>query len=300
MNIVLAYLGVVAIWATTPLAIKWSGETDWFFGVAARTALGALLILPVAWWLVWRRQTAARFSLDWPAVRVYLAASLPILGAMTFMYWAAQYLPSGWIAILFALNPVMTGILAHFCLPNSRLSVRKILGVLISLTGLLIIFVPNMSAQQTEMQLLAIGAALISVFFHSYGSVLVKRVNDSVSPVHVVVGALWVSVLGHLMLSPTALLSWPALTSREAAAIVYAASIGSVVGFLLYFYLLKNIDAVKVSLIPVITPVFGLLLGHFLNEEPLNAAIWSGAGLVLFGLVLFEWRLQTLWGGKRR
>ena len=289
MKIVLAYIGIVLIWTTTPLAIKWSGETDWLFGVSARTALGAVIILPLVYW------SKSRFSFEWPAIKVYLAASLPILGGMTLMYWAAQYLPSGWIAILFALTPAMTGLFAHFCLPNSPLTKRHILGVVLALSGLWIIFGPNLETQMIEKQLMAIGAALMSVCLHSYGTVLVKRINTTVSSLHVVMGALWVAVLGQFILSPSTLYVWPEISTREGLTIIYAATIGSVIGFLLYFYLFKNVDAMKVALIPVITPVFALLLGHVLNDETLNATIWLGAGLVTLGLIVFEVRFRRLW-----
>lgn len=290
MKIILAYISIVMIWTTTPLAIKWSGETDWLFGVAARTALAALLILPILWW--WSKQ---RFSFSWPDIKVYLAASIPILGGMTSMYWASQYLPSGWIAILFALTPVVTGIMAHYCLPNSRLTLKKSLGVLISLAGLLVIFTPNLKQQYVQMQVIAILVAMLSVVFHSYGTVLVKRLNHQLSAVHVVVGALWVTVVGQFLIAPGTLFHWPDIGLRESSAIIYAASIGSVGGFLLYFYLLKNVEAIKVALIPVITPVFALLLGHWLNHEVLNATVWFGTALVILGLVIFEWRFQGVW-----
>ena len=294
MKVALAYLGVVLIWTTTPLAIKWSGETDWLFGVAARTALGAVIILPILYW------SKTRFSFEWSAVKVYLAASIPIFGGMTTMYWAAQYLPSGWIAILFALTPVMTGVLAHYLLPNSLLTKRKLFGVALSLIGLWVIFGPNLKAHMVEMQLLAIGVALISVLLHSFGTVQVKRLNNNVSSMHVVIGALWLTVIGHLIIAPSTLFIWPEFTVREGWTILYAASIGSVVGFLLYFYLLKNVDAMKASLIPVITPVFALILGYFLNDEPLNASVWLGAGLVVLGLIVFEVRFRTLWKRYRQ
>ncbi len=41
-----SFLGVVLIWATTPLAIKWSSESAGFlFGVATRMLLGVLVCL---------------------------------------------------------------------------------------------------------------------------------------------------------------------------------------------------------------------------------------------------------------
>ncbi|MEA3404781.1 MAG: DMT family transporter [Pseudomonadota bacterium] len=289
MRIALSYIAIVLIWTTTPLAIKWSADTDWFFGVAARTALGAVIILPLLYW------SKKHFSIQWPALKVYMAASIPVLGGMTAMYWSAQYLPSGWIAMIFALSPVLTGLFAHYCLPNNQLTSRKLFGVLIALSGLWIIFGPNLQTDMLELQLIAIGIAFLSVLLHSYGTVLVKRMDHNLPSLHVVIGALWVTVVGHLIISPETLFYWPEITTRESWTILYAASIGSVFGFLLYFYLLKNVDAIKVGLIPVITPVFALLLGHWLNDETLNATVWFGAGLVTFGLIVFEVRFIALW-----
>jgi drug/metabolite transporter (DMT)-like permease len=289
MKIALAYLGIVMIWATTPLAVKWSGESDWLFGVAARTLLGALLIVPFVWWL-----SKQRFDWKWPAIKVYLVASIPILGGMTAMYWAAQYLPSGWIGILFGMTPVMTGIMAHYCLPNSRLTLRKSLGVLISLAGLVVIFAPNLREQHAQMQLAAIAMALLSVVFHSYGTVLIKRINPGISALHLVAAALWITVAGHFLMAPLTLFHWPDLQLHQTLAIFYAASVGSVLGFMLYFYLLKHVDAIKVALIPVITPIFALLIGHWFNGEVLNATVWLGAAMVVMGLVTFEWRFKGL------
>jgi len=289
MKVVLAYIAIILIWTTTPLAIVWSGETDWFFGVAARTALGAVLILPFLFWFQHKK-----FAIDMASLRIYLFASMPILGGMTLMYWSAQYLPSGWIAIIFALTPVTTGLFAYFLLPNQSLCIRKISAIILTLMGLLIVFAPNLQTQLIGWQVSAILIAILSVIFHSLGSVLVKRCGTQLPAVHVAVGALWISVMGHLLIAPTTLLDWPELMPRETYAILYAATIGSVVGFLLYFYLIRNVDAMKVALIPVLTPIFALLFGHYLNNEPLSISKWIGTSFVLIGLILFEWRANLI------
>lgn len=46
MSVPAAYLGVVLIWGTTPLAIKWSGEgVGYLFGVTGRMVIGVVLAL---------------------------------------------------------------------------------------------------------------------------------------------------------------------------------------------------------------------------------------------------------------
>lgn len=285
MLVILAYLLVVLIWTTTPLAIVWSGETDWFFGVAARTAIGAILILPILWFYQNRQM-----SFDKAALKVYFFAALPILGGMTTMYWSGQYLPSGWIAVLFALTPITTGIFAYWLLPNQRIAKRQVLAIVASLIGLLVVFGPNLQTELMGYQVMAILVAILSVSFHSLGSVLVKRCGTQLPALHVVVGALWITLMGHFVIAPATLFDWPELMPREVYAILYAATVGSVVGFLLYFYLVRHVDAMKVALIPVITPVFALLFGHYLNGEVLTLSTWIGTALVVLGLLLYEWR----------
>ena len=46
MSVPAAFIGVIVIWSTTPLAIKWSGEGPGFlFGVSARMLIGTVLCL---------------------------------------------------------------------------------------------------------------------------------------------------------------------------------------------------------------------------------------------------------------
>ncbi len=59
MSVPAAFLGVVLIWATTPLAIKWSSEGAGFlFGVASRMVLGVIVCLVLV-------GTASVFSRAW-------------------------------------------------------------------------------------------------------------------------------------------------------------------------------------------------------------------------------------------
>ena len=110
MSVPAAYIGVILIWSTTPLAIKWSGEgAGYLFGVTARMVIGVLLALLVLALLrrpmQWHRK--ARLS--------YLVAGGSIYGAMLTIYWAAQFIPSGWISVVFGLTPIMTGARSRSC-----------------------------------------------------------------------------------------------------------------------------------------------------------------------------------------
>ena len=77
MSTLAAYCGVVIIWSTTPLAIKWSGEgPGYLFGVTGRMIIGAALCVALL--------ALLRVEFPWHkrARRTYLAASLAFYGAM--------------------------------------------------------------------------------------------------------------------------------------------------------------------------------------------------------------------------
>ena len=44
----------------------------------------------------------------------------------------------------------------------------------------------------------------------------------------------------------------------------------------------------EVALIQLITPVTSLLLGHYLNQEPISMAVWLGTGLIMLGLLVYQ------------
>ena len=66
-----------------------------------------------------------------------------------------------------------------------------------------------------------------------------------------------------------------------------------VIGFTLYYYVIKHMDASKVSLITLVTPVIALLLGHWLNGEVIGLRLWLGTGLILFGLTVHQWEMLS-------
>ncbi len=82
MKIIVAYLLVVLIWSTTPVAIQFSQNgLDFFTAVSLRMWVSALLSLPLVWLM---RQ---RLVFNKQALQSYLGGSLGIYGAMMSVYW---------------------------------------------------------------------------------------------------------------------------------------------------------------------------------------------------------------------
>ena len=92
--------------------------------------------------------------------------------------------------------------------------------------------------------------------------------------------------------------SWPrAIPLATAGSIVYLALFGSVLGFALYYHVLTQVQATRVALITLVTPVSALALGNLVNGEPLTLEILLGSLLILSGLALFQ--LGDRWPSAR-
>ena len=136
MSIPVAYLGIILIWSTTPLAIQWSTQgTSFALAVFARMLIGAVVAALIV--LVWR----IRFPLHDRARRAYVVGGLGLFSAMALTYWAARYVHSGLISVLFGLSPLMAGVLAALWLGERALTRLKVGGMLLGACGLAVIFI---------------------------------------------------------------------------------------------------------------------------------------------------------------
>lgn len=283
MSVPLAYLTVIVIWSTTPLAIQWSAlGTGFSFAVMARMLIGVCLALVLI--VAWR----VGFPLHRQARRSYLLGGLGMFGAMLSTYWGAQYIHSGLVSVLFGLAPLVTSLLAALWLGEAALSPSKLLGMALGLLGLALIFATSHAADGQQAAL-GIAALLLAVVLYSASLVGVKRIGDDSPPLATTAGTLLVAV-------PLFVLVWwlvdgqvpETVPLRAGAAIVYLGVFGSVLGFALYYYVIKHLDAGKVALITLITPVLALLLGNLLNGEAVEMRVWLGAGLISLGLALHQ------------
>ncbi len=282
MSVPAAFVGVILIWSTTPLAIQWSSEGGGFlFGVTARMVMGLLFC-----WLA-IRLSGTRVPWHARARGAYLAAGAGIYGAMLLVYWGAQHVPSGWIAVLFGLSPLLTSVFSALWLAERDLSAQKLAGLLLGLFGLAVIFATGaVSGPQVE---LGVVAVLLSTLLHAASAVWVRRLSADVPAIAVTGGGLGVAVPAFILTWFVFDGAWPeVLPERTRYAIVYLALFGSVLGFFWYFYLLRSVGAVRVSLVTLVTPVTALLLGHWLNGEAIAASVWLGASLILLGLGLHQ------------
>ncbi len=283
MSVPLAFLGTILIWSTTPLAIKWSSEGPGFiFAVTSRMVIGTvgcfLLLLILRGKFHWHKA----------ALQTYLAGGLAIYGAMSCVYWGAQFSPSGLVSVIFGLTPLLTGLMASYWLGEQGLTPTRLLGLASALLGLVLIFGDAFHAGYAA--IFGMLSVFISVVLHSLSTVWVKRIGAGLPVLTVTSGSL-------AMALPLYLLTWGwvdgqipiDIPERALFSIIYLGLFGSVIGFILFFYVLKHTEASRVGLIPLVTPVSALMIGSVLNHELIPSVVWGGTGLILLGMSIYQW-----------
>jgi len=194
MSIPAAFTGVILIWSTTPLAIQWSSEGGGFlFAVTARMVLGLIFCLVTI--------RIAGIDMPWHARArgAYLAAGIAIYGAMTLVYWGAQYVSSGLIAVLYGLTPIFTGVLAALWLNERGLTTNKIFGIALGIAGLIVIFGNGIEFGNNAVK--GILGVVLSVILHSISAVWVKAIGAKLPAIDVTHG-------GLLIAAPLYLITW--------------------------------------------------------------------------------------------
>lgn len=283
MSVNLSFLSVILIWSTTPLAIQWSGMgSGYLFGVTSRMFLGAVLAY------IMLRLMGLALPMHRKAVQTYVAAGSAIYGAMLCVYWASQYIPSGWVSVIFGTTPIVTGLVATLWLGEAAFTWNKSVGMGMGLIGLFAIF--GSGADMGASAVLGVVVMLISVVIHSVSAVWIKHIGAGLPGLSVATGGLLFSL-------PLYALTWwgtgesapSEISLRTGLSILYLAAFGSVFGFAMYYYILRMMAASRVALITLVTPVLALIIGNVLNAEPVRPVVYLGAFLILAGLAFYEW-----------
>ena len=183
-NIMMTYILLVFIWASTPLAIVWSVKD---IHLMWALVIRFLIALPIAVLLL--LVLKIKFPVNKIALHSYFAGSFSLIGSQIFTYAATQYLSSGMIALMFGLAPIMAGLIGRFAF-GQHLFKLQWLGMAVAVCGLAIIC---LNGSNQHMHPFGIVLMLVSVFVYSFSIFWVKKVNAKIQPMAQATGSILVS-----------------------------------------------------------------------------------------------------------
>jgi drug/metabolite transporter (DMT)-like permease len=277
------WLSLAGIWGSTWLAIK-LGLRDLppitFAGIRFALA-GAVLFLII--WLSGVRLPRARR--DW--ILLGYTGLLTITINYALVFWGEQYISSGLAALLSATVPLFGLPLAHRYLQTEPLTIRKAAGVLLGLLGVAIIFSGELGIGGPIALWASVGI-IIAALASAQAGVLLKASGTHIEP-SVLAGVQMVGGCVPLLLAGLALEGSPlrfAWTPLALACLAYLTIVGSVIAFLMYYWLIRHTEVSGVLMIPLVTPLVAVLFGVLFAGETIGWHTAIGGVAIIGGVAL--------------
>jgi len=281
------WLILCGIWGSTWLFIK-LGLNDLppltFAGIRFLCASSILVAIIFARGVRWPRKRS-----EWLLIAIvgWLQFSLNY----GLVFWGEQRIPSGLAAVLQSTFPAFGLVIAHFYLPEERITPKKVMGVLLGVIGVGIVFSDQLSFAG-KAALAGSVALVLSAVCGSYGNVLVKAYGTQIDPFVLAAGQMVCGfppllALGIATEGNPIHFHW---TVTAVIALAYLVIVGSVIAFTLFYWLVRHMDVINTMLIALVTPVVAVLLGMIVLHEKFNWRLFAGAACIISGIGLIVLR----------
>jgi len=281
------WLILCGIWGSTWLFIK-LGLNDLppltFAGIRFLCASSILVAIIFARGVRWPRKRS-----EWLVIAIvgWLQFSLNY----GLVFWGEQRIPSGLAAVLQSTFPAFGLVIAHFYLPEERITPKKVMGVLLGVIGVGIVFSDQLSFAG-KAALAGSVALVLSAVCGSYGNVLVKAYGTQIDPFVLAAGQMVCGfppllALGIATEGNPIHFHW---TATAVIALAYLVIVGSVIAFTLFYWLVRHMDVINTMLIALVTPVVAVLLGMMVLHEKFNWRLFAGAACIISGIGLIVLR----------
>jgi drug/metabolite transporter (DMT)-like permease len=263
-----AFATVYVVWGSTYLAIRYAVQTlPPFLMAGVRFLLAGLML---ALWSYWRHGARATAT-NWKAASI--AGALLLLGGNGMVVWAEQRVPSGLAALLVATMPLWLVIVA-WAKPGGRAPTLGVAGgILLGITGLLLLVGPGSVAGAPVDRIGAIALTFASLSW-AIGSLYSRTAplpKDAIlaTGLEMIMGGVMLIVLG------TVLGEWGRLSSAHPSAasitgFFYLVVFGSLIGFTAFAWLIRVSTPTRVSTYAFVNPVVAVFLGWAIAHEPVT------------------------------
>lgn len=285
--IIAAFAALYIIWGSTYIAIRIALESIPPFMMAGIRFLLAGLLL-----YVWCRLRGQPTPPSQSFLKISWSGILMLFCGTGSLVWAEQYIPSGLASIIVATLPLW------FVLIDKRhwsyhLSNKWIIaGLVIGFAGVLLLFVDKKltGISGSYNTLLSIVVLTVGTIVWAIGSLYAKYTDMvgsaamKASIQMMAAGALALIigfVIGEHHQMPVS-----SISTSSILAVIYLITMGSLVGYMAYVWLLEVRPPSLVGTYAYVNPVVAVFLGWWLLQEPVSRQQLIALGIILAGVVL--------------
>ena len=282
-----ALIALYIVWGSTYLAIRFAVET-----IPPFMSAGLRFLISGAILFAWRRLAGDPTPTKRQWISTAVVGTALLLGGNGLVAWAEQRVPSGIAALMVSTSPMWLVLFEALRPGGTKPGWRAICGLVIGFSGVFLLIGPAEFSGRTGTQFDTFGtiALLFASLLWSIGSIYSKHADMPKSSLmstgaEMFAGAATLFIvsagsgeLNGFHLASVSLRSWLGL--------VYLITIGSLVGFVSYGWLLQNAPVSLMSTYAYVNPVVAVLLGNWLASEPLTFRTLLAA-IIIIGSVVF-------------
>ena len=281
-RVALVWVITCLIWSTVWLFIKLGvRDVPPVTFAATRLFIAILVMVPVT---LAMKVPLPRQPREW---RLIAGSGVILLGInYALLNWGLQHVSSGLTAVLQSATPAFALVFAHLLLHDEKMTVRKVVGLLLGMLGITIIFWDQLTFGGRALSgsiAVTLGAVCVA-----FAYVLVRRSGSKLHPSLITTGQM---IAAFVPLTIYALLvegnplgmNW---TRTAVTSAVYLALLGSVVAAWLNYWLLSRVGAVNLLVMGLVEPIIAIVLGAWFLNESINARALAGGAVILFSVVL--------------
>lgn len=277
-----------SIWGSSFMAIKIGIETIPPLTLAAARVMLAALVL----WGFARLQ-----GLVLPrGRRIWLYCFLlGVIGnglPFALINWGEQRIDSGLAAILMAVMPLATVVLAHFFTVGDRMTPAKLAGVVIGFFGVVVLVGPEAvkGVGGDVWRQLAVSLGAVS---YAIAAILARNMP----PAPLIARSAAVMIVASVVMAPLAMVleaPWTLAPSQEAMwAAVYLGLMPTALATIILFHLLVKRNASFIAPINYLIPVFGVIWGVVALGEAVSPRAVTALGVILAGMAIAQYRRRA-------
>ena len=280
--IIFITLGI--IWSSSFLWIKIAiEEMGPMTLVAYRVLFGLLFGIAV---ILIQREKMPRTLKEWTPLLILGLTNVAI--PFFLISWGEKTIDSGVASILDATVPLFTIVVAHFLLHDDKMTVQKVVGLLIGFAGVVVLMSKDIGSSVGS--ILGQGAVILASAFYAGSSIYARKFTEdtpgifrSMGPLVSATAVMWIAsfFLEAPVKIPTHSIVWIAL--------LWLGILGSGVAFVMVFYLIHEIGPTRTTMVTYLFPLGGVTLGVLFLHETLTWEIVAGAVLILASLVVANW-----------
>jgi drug/metabolite transporter (DMT)-like permease len=196
---------------------------------------------------------------------------------------AEIHLTASLAAILNSTTVMFTAMVAAVWMGDA-LTARKAFGICLGIFGVAVL-VGWDPTPLSGVVLLSVAAMLGASLSYALGATYVKHSFSGIPPVGMAIGQLTAAAV---LLLPLSVVSVPerAPSLTVAVCVLALALLSTAVAYLIYFRLIENVGPTSTVTVTLLVPVFGLLFGVLLLDEPFGWGTLAGLVIILFSVVL--------------